>query len=229
MRVGAVILAAGESRRMGRSKPFLPLEGRPVLLHSLERFARSILVQELVVVINPAEEERFRREVLSHYPFQKEIRVAWGGRERQDSAFAGVRALSASVELVLVHDGARPFFSDELLETLIEAAAECSAAVPAIPVKETIRRFDAEGFASEELDRAGLFQIQTPQCFSYHLLRRALEEATAQGRYFTDDAGAVATIAGVRARLIPGEEGNIKITTPHDLELAKVLVELETA
>jgi 2-C-methyl-D-erythritol 4-phosphate cytidylyltransferase len=225
-RVGAVVLAAGESRRMGQSKPFLPLDGKPLLLHSLERLARSPLVEELVVVIRAGEEERLEREVLARYPLGREVRVALGGQERQDSALAGVRALSEGLELVLVHDGARPFFSEELLERLIEAASRWGAAVPAVPVKETIRGFDEAGFAELELDRGRLFQVQTPQCFSYQLLRRSLEEATAQGRYFTDDAGAVAAISGVRAKLVPGEEQNIKITTPFDLHLAAALARL---
>jgi 2-C-methyl-D-erythritol 4-phosphate cytidylyltransferase len=112
------------------------------------------------------------------------------------------------------------------LERLIEAASRWGAAVPAVPVKETIRGFDEAGFAELELDRGRLFQVQTPQCFSYQLLRRSLEEATAQGRYFTDDAGAVAAISGVRAKLVPGEEQNIKITTPFDLHLAAALARL---
>lgn len=227
-RVGAVILAAGESRRLGQSKPFLQLDGKPLLLHSLERLARSPLVEELVVVVREAEEERFKREVLAlvRYRQSRELKLAYGGRERQDSALAGVRALPESLDLVLIHDGARPFFSDNLLTKLVQAAAEHQAAVPGLSLRETIRGFDGEGFSNQELDRSRLFQVQTPQCFSYGLLRRALEEATAQGRYFSDDAGAVAAISGVRAKLIPGEERNIKITTPLDLELAAALVGL---
>lgn len=225
-RVGAVVLAAGASRRIGQSKPFLSLAGKPLILHSLERLARSQLVEELVVVIREDERERLEREVLARYPLPREVKVALGGRERQDSALAGVRALAEGTELVLVHDGARPFFSEELLERLIEAAKEHGAAVPAIPVKETVRGFDEAGFAEIELDRGRLFQVQTPQCFSYELLRRSLEEATAQGRYFTDDAGAVAAITGVRAKLVPGEERNIKITIPLDLQFAAALARL---
>jgi 2-C-methyl-D-erythritol 4-phosphate cytidylyltransferase len=227
MRVGAVILAAGRSERMGRSKPYLLIDGRPILLYSLERFDRSPLVEELVVAVREGEEERFHEEILGRYRFRKPIKTVVGGKERQDSALAGIRALSESLDLALVHDGARPFFSEDLLKRLIEAAAEHGAAVPGLPVKETIRGFDKEGFAVEELDRSRLFQIQTPQCFSYGLLRRSLEEATAQGKYFTDDAGAVAAIAGVRAIIVLGEERNIKITTPLDLELAEVLVGIE--
>jgi 2-C-methyl-D-erythritol 4-phosphate cytidylyltransferase len=226
LKVGAVVLAAGRSERMGQNKLYLPLNGQPLLLHSLERFDHSSLVQELVVVLHGAETERFTEEISGCYRFQKEFKIAPGGRERQDSALAGVRALSRSTDLALVHDGARPFFSDNLLAKLVEAAAECGAAVPGLPVKETIRSFDDGGGSSGELDRGRLFQTQTPQCFSYELLRRSLEEATAQGKYFTDDAGAVAAISGVRAKLIPGEERNIKITTPFDLELARSLVGL---
>ena len=147
-----------------------------------------------------------------------------GGRERQDSARAGVEALAAEEpELVLIHDGARPFFSEELLERLIEAAREHGAAVPALPVEETIRLGDEEGFAAGELERERLYRVQTPQCFLYGLLREALATAHEQGRYFTDDAGAVAML-GHKIKLIPGEETNIKITTPLDLKLAELLL-----
>ena len=226
MRIGAVVLAAGKSTRMGESKPYLLLEEQPILLYSLERLDRSPLVDELVVVVRAGEEERFHEEILGRHRFEKPVKVVTGGPERQDSALAGVRALPESTDLVLVHDGARPFFSAELLERIVEAASEWGAAVPGLPAKETIRGFDEEGFALEELDRGRLFQVQTPQCFSYKILRRSLEKACLQGRYFTDDAGAVAAIAGVRAKLIPGDERNIKITTPLDLELARSLVRL---
>jgi 2-C-methyl-D-erythritol 4-phosphate cytidylyltransferase len=224
MRVGAVVLAAGRSERMGQSKPYLLLDGRPILLHSLERFDRSSLVDELVVVVREGEEGQFNP---GYYHFQKPVQVAIGGRERQDSALAGVRVLSEQLDLALIHDGARPFFSNDLLAKLVEAAAEYGAAVPGLPARETIRSFDEEGLSSKELDRSRLFLIQTPQCFSYKILRRSLEEATAQGRYFTDDAGAVAAFSSVRAKLVLGEERNIKITTPLDLELAAALVRLD--
>jgi len=223
-RVGAVVLAAGQSMRMGRSKPYLLLAGKPTLLHSLERFDRSPSVEELVVVVRAGEEERFQEEILGHHRFQRPLKTVIGGQERQDSALAGVRALSEQLDLVLVHDGARPFFSNNLLERLIEAATEYGAAVPGLPVRETIRGFDGDGFSIKEFDRSRLFRVQTPQCFSYKILRHSLEEAAAQGKYFTDDAGAVAAFSGVRAKLIPGEERNIKITTPLDLELAAALV-----
>jgi len=224
--IGAVVLAAGKSRRMGESKPYLPLGGRPILLHSLERLDRSPLIDELVVVVRAGEEGRFHEEILGRYRFRKPIKTTVGGEERQDSALAGIRALSESLDLALVHDGARPFFSAGLLAELVEAAAEHGAAVPGLPLKETVRGFDEEGFSAEELDRGRFYLVQTPQCFSYKLLRRALEEASAQGRYFTDDAGAVAAVCGVRAKLVPGEEENIKITTPLDLELAAALPHL---
>jgi 2-C-methyl-D-erythritol 4-phosphate cytidylyltransferase len=120
-RVGGVVLAAGRSERMGQSKLYLPLNVRPLLLYSLERFDRSPLVGELVVVVKGSEERRLWEEILERYRFQKQIEVAVGGRERQDSALAGVRALTESIELVLIHDGARPLFSEELLRRLIEA------------------------------------------------------------------------------------------------------------
>lgn len=223
--VAAIVLAAGRSERMGRSKLYLSLQGRPLLLHSLERFDRSPLIDEMAVVINGAEVERFEKEILGRYQFQKELRIAIGGPKRQDSARAGMRVLSPSIDLVIVHDGARPFFSESLLEKLIEGAKQYQVAIPALPVKETVRGFDGQGFSTDEFDRSQLFGVQTPQCFSYGLLRRSLEEATMKGKYFADDAGAVAAITGVKAKLVAGEERNIKITTSQDLKVAMTLVE----
>ena len=232
--MAAVVLAAGRGERFGArargNKLYAKLAGRPILAYSLARLARSPLIDRLVVVIRPEERGLLEREVLGPLDLdlgdEAEVKVVPGGEERQDSAHAGVEALAdeeQEPELVLVHDGARPFFSERLLERLIEAAREHGAAVPALPARETIRLADEGGFAAGELPRERLRVIQTPQCFRYELLRRALEEATRQGRYFTDDAGAVVEFTGVRPKLVEGEETNIKITTPLDLELAELI------
>lgn len=222
-RTGAVILAAGKGQRMDkrRNKPYLKIKGKPILCYSLERFDRCELIDEMVTVVNEDDLEIFKDEILDRYKFDKEVKVTIGGERRQDSARAGVGAIEP--ELILVHDGVRPFFSLNLVERLIETAKEHGAAICGVKVKQTIKSAGEGGFIAEELDRERLYEIQTPQCFSYSLLRYAVDEATKRGKYFTDDAGAVAYITGVKAKIVPGEEQNIKITTPLDLKLTELI------
>lgn len=202
------------------NKVYLKIKGKPILCYSLEKFTLCELIDEIVVVTREDDLSLFK-EILDNYNFKKEIKVTIGGRLRQDSALKGLHAFEeAGPDIVLVHDAARPFFSSKLVERLIEAAKEHGAAIPALPLKDTIKEV-REGFVERDLDRSKLFSIQTPQCFSYSLLRYCTDEATKAGLYFTDDAGAVYSIGGVKPKVIEGEETNIKITTPMDIWLAE--------
>lgn len=210
---------------MGASlpKPYLLLQKKPILWYSLEKFSKSPLVEEIVVVIHPEDRSLLESCVLEAYAFEKEIRVGLGGKHRQDSSRAGVREIHS--HWVAVHDGVRPFFSLKLLEAVFEAALSHRAAIPAIAVGETVKSADAEGFAAADLNRERLYLAQTPQCFERSLLERSLEAAHKQKRYFTDEAGVVCAMSGVRAKIVPGEAQNIKITTPWDLKLAEALLQ----
>ncbi len=226
-RVAAVVLAAGSGQRMGATlnKPYLTLGGKPLLYYSLQRLAELSAVQELVLVIRPADQERCQDDILRPYSFRLPIEVALGGTLRQDSTLAGLAALSEPPDLVLVHDGVRPFFSLQLAERLIEMARRQRAALPALSVQDTIRPVNDEGLVGPALERQRLVLSQTPQCYQYDLLSQALRQADAAGRSFSDEAGAVLALTGVAARLIPGEPRNFKITTPADLELAEALLD----
>lgn len=226
--VGAVVLAAGSGRRMRSrlNKPYLKLGGKPILYYSLQRLAALRMIRELVLVIRQADRVRVQSELLDAYDFQVEIHIARGGQERQDSAWAGLQAFPKAPELVLVHDGARPLFSEELVTQLIAAAQTHRAALPGLPVQETIREVSRQSLAGPPLERERLIMTQTPQCYEYELLYAALRRAAETQRYFTDEAGAVLAMMGVAARVIPGEARNIKITTPGDLELAERLLHL---
>lgn len=221
--LGVVVLAAGRGRRMGTStpKPYLPLYGRPILVYSLEKFSRSPLVSEIVLVIHP-DDRRLLREILAEHPYRG-IKVVVGGERRQDSALAGVRAIRS--EWVAVHDVVRPLFSLELLGRVFEAACSNRAAIPALPLQETIKAVGPEGYVVGEADRERLYLVQTPQCFERPLLEHSLKSAHKRRRYFTDEAGAVLAMGGVRPKVIPGEVQNIKITTPADLRWAERLLE----
>jgi 2-C-methyl-D-erythritol 4-phosphate cytidylyltransferase len=227
-RVGTVVLAAGSGRRMhsALNKPYLQIGERPILFYSLQRLAALNAVRELVLVVRQADRARVQSELLDAYDFPIEIQVAIGGPQRQDSALAGLKAFSRTPDLVLIHDGVRPFFSEQLVTQLIAAAQTHRAALPGLPVQETIREVSVQSFAGPPLDREGLLITQTPQCYEYGLLYEALRRATEARCYFTDEAGAVLAMMGVAARVIPGEARNIKITTPGDRELAERLLDL---
>lgn len=223
MKIAAVVLAAGKGTRLGSKtpKPYLLINNRPILLYSLGKFDQCPQIDAIVTVVNEDDVGLFKSEILDKHNFKKELKLVVGGAHRQDSARAGVRALEA--DLILIHDGVRPFFSLKLINELIEAAKQHGAAVPALKVKDTVRQLDCGGSLESELDRERLVLIQTPQCFSYSLLRYALDEAAKSSAYFTDEAGAVWAIGGVKPVLVEGEEQNIKITTAFDLKLAELM------
>lgn len=210
---------------MGMSIPkaYLPLQGKPILHYSLEKLSKSSLVTEIVIVVHPEDRELLQSQVLDVFPSNKQLQVVFGGERRQDSSRAGVQATLA--KWVAVHDGVRPFFSQSLLELVFSAAQVHRGAIPALPIPETVKSVDNEDFVAGEVSREMLHLAQTPQCFERELLQRSLEAAHQQKRYFTDEAGAVLAMSGVRAKIVSGEGQNIKITTPWDLKLAEALLE----
>jgi len=216
-----VILAAGRSERFrGRvNKVFVLLRGRPLLRWCVDAFIASGAVEELVVVARPGEEGQISA-LLSEVPLP--VQVVLGGERRQDSARAGVEA--ARGEYVLVHDAARPLVSPELIRRVLKATEEFEAAVPVLSVVDTVRYVDERGFLRpEDVRRAGLVRIQTPQGFRRELLLSALEHAERQGLPLTDDASAVLAL-GRRVAAVPGSPENLKITHPEDLKLAESLL-----
>ena len=214
--VTAVVVAAGEGRRFGAPKQFAALRGLAVLDWSLRAFASPPRISALVLVL--PDEERgasYRRA----YP---EIRAAvQGGPRRQDSVANGVRMIDGGPgDIVLVHDGARPLVDADLISRVIEEAERSGAAVPAIPVDDTVKEI-ADGLVVRTLDRASLVRVQTPQGFELGLLRRALDEASAAGFEGTDEAALVERL-GVRVTTVAGDARNIKITEPRDLAWAEL-------
>lgn len=225
-KVGAVILAAGRSNRMGNgvNKVYREVLDRPVLVHSINSFIGSGIVDEIVVVFNEGEESLLRGRVLE--PLEEEltglsVKCVEGGEKRQGSSRAGLE-VSDSV-YVCIHDGARPNFSSDLIVRLLEATVEHGAAFPGIKPVDTIRA-DDDGFAGETVDRNSHVKVQTPQCFKRELLLDAIYEAEERNRYFTDDAGVVMALDRVKPKIVQGERGNMKLTTPEDVQLIKVLM-----
>ncbi len=217
--VTAVIVAAGSGRRMGgAAKPFLPLGGRPVLSWVLEAFRQCPQVAEIVIVTRPEEEEKALRIAKD---CGVKVRVCAGGATRQLSVRAGAK--DAAGGYLAIHDGARPLVTPACIARVFEAAFACGAAAAAVPVKDTIKEVDHEGFVVRTPERARLFAVQTPQVFEKNLLADAFEAAEAAGRDYSDDCQLIEAVGG-KVRLVPGDDSNLKITVPGDLAVAEALM-----
>jgi 2-C-methyl-D-erythritol 4-phosphate cytidylyltransferase len=219
-----IIVAGGLGRRLGAqaSKAFVPLGGQPLVIHALRTFARVRAVAGLVVVVPAGEEDRLRQICLSTPGVERVRAIVPGGARRQDSVRAGLDALSDRAELVLVHDAARPFVSVELIERVLTAAEETGAAVPGLPVADTLKQVNEAQRVERTLDRRNLVAVQTPQGFRIEVLRRAYAHAWEKGIGATDDAGLVEQL-DLPVAVVPGEAGNFKVTTPQDYRLAQAL------
>ena len=220
---GAVIVAAGNASRMGGiDKVMAPLGGEPMIVRTVRQFQECDAIREIVVVtrsdlIMPIME-------LCHN-FTKVRAVVVGGASRDKSVMMGLNTLSEKVELVAVQDGARPLVTWQLIDRVVRAANRYGAAIPAIPVKDTVKVVQA-GLVDSTPDRSALRAVQTPQVFDLDLLRSALYHAKQTGAQITDDCSAV-ELLGMKVRVVEGDERNLKITTPMDLKLAHLLLEDE--
>ena len=224
----AIVLAAGQGKRMQSAvaKQFLLLNNEPVVCHSLRAFEKSN-VETIILVTGADEIEYCREEIVNKYGFKKVSAIVAGGKERYHSVYEGLCALSgvlAGDGIVLIHDGARPMITQEIIARTIEEAKAHGACVAAMPVKDTIKVADANGFAAATLDRSTLWQIQTPQTFHYDLVWGAYKKLLSDESYqkgITDDAMVVESMCGGSVKLIEGSYENIKVTTPEDMIVAE--------
>jgi 2-C-methyl-D-erythritol 4-phosphate cytidylyltransferase len=217
-KVGAIIAAAGESKRMGGiDKVFAPLGGKPALARVIETFQKCRLVNQIVVVVNAKNIEKCC-QLVAEGKWHKVSDVCAGGKRRQDSVAAGLKRLDC--EWVVIHDGARPLVTKELIEGGFKAAQETGAAVVAIPVTDTIKIAGEDRIVRQTPPRQNLWAVQTPQVFSLKIIARAYEQIEGE---VTDDASLVEGL-GYKVKLYMGSYDNIKITSPHDLALAEVLL-----
>ncbi len=226
MHVNVVIVAAGKGTRLQSElpKPFLSVAGRPILVHTLRRFTSIEMVRRVIVVV-AAECEALCQEVLhTHGPWPQPITVIHGGAERQDSVRNGLAALETQCEIVVIHDAARPFISVEAIQRSIDAAAATGSAVVATPVRDTIKRADAQHTIRETVSRHDLWLAQTPQTFRVEVIRAAHRWAQQRGIVGTDDASLVEQM-GRPVCIVPGDALNFKITTPDDLALAQAVLQ----
>ena len=220
----AVIPAAGRGERLGAALPksLTLLGGRPLVQHTLETL-QAVPAVKAVVVAAPPGSVALLRDLAAEARLTKVIAVVPGGEDRQASVAAGLAALPPEPDVVLVHDGARPFLSPRLVHDVLQAAKRDGSATAALPVGDTIKR-GSDGWVRETLDRASLHRIQTPQAFRRQLLEHAHELAARDGFRGTDDAVLVER-TGHPVRLVPGDPTNIKVTVPEDLALAEAILQ----
>ena len=220
-RCGAVIVAAGAASRMGGiDKVMAELKGEPMIVHTVRAFQNCDAIKEIVIVTR---EDLILPITRLTNNFGKVTAVVLGGSSRQESVALGMNALSEKCELAAIQDGARPLVTWELIDRVVRAAHAHHAAIPVIPVKDTIKVCDT-ALVKSTPDRSTLRAVQTPQVFDFDLLRGALKKAAEDGAEVTDDCSAVERL-GMSVRTVEGDERNLKVTTPLDLKLAEMLME----
>ena len=226
-RCTAIVLAAGQGKRMHSKiqKQFMELDGMPVLCYSLRCFQESPLIQDIILVTGEESISYCKEEIVQKYGFTKVSAVIPGGKERYDSVYAGLCECK-DCEYVLIHDGARPFVTEEILKRGLQKVKETGACVIGMPSKDTVKVADEADFVSETPDRKRVWTVQTPQIFSYDLIKKAHESIRKKDMTaITDDAMVVEQESGVQVRLVEGSYQNIKITTPEDMKTAEAFLE----
>ncbi|MEG2119386.1 MAG: 2-C-methyl-D-erythritol 4-phosphate cytidylyltransferase [Pseudoflavonifractor sp.] len=219
----AVVPAAGSSVRMeGQDKLLLTLGDDPVLVHTLRALESSACIREIVVVTRQDLIVPVAR-LCGDYGLDKVSKVVAGGASRTESVLAGVREVSERAELIAIHDGARPLVTAEVIYGAVLRAAECGAAAPAVPMKDTVKQAE-KGFVTATPDRETLFAVQTPQVFEAALIYGALQKSVTDGAVLTDDCSAVERL-GMSVALTKGSYENIKITTSVDLLMAEAILQ----
>lgn len=233
----AIVLAAGRGKRMNSTVPkqYLLLEGKPVLYYSLLAFENS-MVDEIILVTGKEDVSYCRKEIAEKYNFQKIKAIIAGGKERYHSVFCGLQELEkqkSAAEYVMIHDGARPFINDAIIERCAESVEKYKACVAGMPVKDTIKIADSSLFAAQTPNRSDVWMVQTPQVFERSLIHEAYKkiidrEEAGEEISVTDDAMVVETVTDCKVKMVPGSYENIKITTPEDLQIAKVFCKKDT-
>ena len=222
MKAVAIIPAGGSGKRMqcGLSKQYLLLSGIPLLVHTLKAFQDSPMIHGIILVVPAADMEFATQSIVHKYGLSKVSHIFPGGKERQDSVKQGLDAVGDEYDIVVIHDGVRPVISGDLIRLAILEAFNETAVTAAVPVKDTVKTVDQDGWILQTLERKNLWLTQTPQAFKREVIKEAYRSAYHDCYYGTDDAALVERI-GVRVKIIPGSYDNIKITTKDDLLFAE--------
>ena len=227
----AIVLGAGQGKRMKSSveKQFIHLDGKPILYYSLKALEESF-IDEVILVTSCWRREYCKKEIIEKYRFSKVKSIVEGGEERYHSVYQGIQAIEGG-GYVWIHDGARPFLTSEILKRIKENIEKFPACIVAVPAKDTVKITDEKGFAKETPNRNRVWLIQTPQVFSYELIKSAYEklmekerETKESGVVITDDAMVVETFTDQKVKIVDGTYKNIKITTPEDLKIANIFL-----
>ena len=225
-RCTAIVLAAGQGKRMHSKiqKQFLEIGRKPILYYSMECFQKSPLIQDIILVTGEDMISYCQSEIVEKYGFTKVCKVTAGGKERYDSVYAGLLCCQ-DTDYVYIHDGARPFVTEEMIQRGYEAVKRTNACVMGMPSKDTVKLADPSGYIKETPDRKIVWNIQTPHIFSYDLIRGAYESIRKKDMSnVTDDAMVVEQETGTKILLVEGSYQNIKITTPEDLAVAEAFL-----
>lgn len=227
-KVTALIPAAGQGRRMGLgiNKAYIEIGGRPLLAYTLDKFQSHSLIDDIIVIAQKDDLDFCRREIVLKYGFTKIRSVVAGGRERQDSVYLGLAALSPDTGWVVIHDGARPLINPHTITLALETAQAKGSAVVGVPSKETIKVINPDLSVKETPERHSLWMVQTPQVFARDILVKAHKKALTFGWTSTDDAMLVERV-GAKVYMVQGEYSNIKVTTPEDLLYVKEYLRTE--
>ncbi len=222
--VSVVITAAGKGTRMGMSqnKQYIDILGKPVLARTITAFESCDKIDEIILTVNEADIDYCKSCIINKYGFRKVKAAVVGSDTRQRSVYNGLKRVSEGCTIVLIHDGARPFIDTACIEKCISEARLNGASCAAVPVKDTIKQTDTDGFVDKTVDRSSLWSIQTPQTFEYALIMQAHERAEKDGFTGTDDA-MLAERLGRRVKLVMGSYYNIKITTGEDIAIAEAI------
>ncbi|GAK13859.1 2-C-methyl-D-erythritol 4-phosphate cytidylyltransferase [Geomicrobium sp. JCM 19039] len=226
MNYSVVVLAAGQGKRMqaGKNKQFIMLEDDPVIIHTLRVFENDSSCDEMIVVVNENEVQEMK-QLFQTYKLKKLTNVVVGGAERQDSVYEGLKVIDQpSDRVVLIHDGARPFVQERDLHRLVDRVDAEHGAVLAVQVTDTVKKVNEE-LIQETIPRDRLWAVQTPQAFPFALIKTAYAHAKEANVYGTDDASLVERL-GKHVRIVEGSRENMKLTTPYDIKLATILLEL---
>ena len=223
--ISAIVLAGGRGKRMNyhKSKQFIEIKGKPVLVYTLEKFIYNKSIDEVILVLPEDEVDYCKKEVLQKYSLKVD-RIVIGGKERQDSVFNALEAMEKA-DIVLIHDGARPFISEKIIEEGIKYANIYGAAAPGVTPKDTIKVKNEDNISVDTPDRNTLVAVQTPQCFKYDEIYQCHRKVKEENAIVTDDTSVVERY-GHKVYLYEGDYTNIKITTPEDLILAERLIQV---
>ena len=221
---GVIIVAAGSGSRMNTNinKQFIKLNDKEIIAHTIEKFYNNKNINDIVIVIKEDEAKFFKKEILDKYRF-KNIKIAYGGKERQDSVYSGIKLLDKNCKYVLIHDGARPFVDEDIINRSLDEVKAFKSIVVGVPVKDTIKVVNNNNNVVDTPNRSTLWSVQTPQTFDYNIIKRAYEDAFDNNFYGTDDAMLVERI-GYTIKMIYGSYNNIKVTTPEDIIIGTQII-----